>query len=148
MPFGQMSFGHKTSNQTFSFTNLDFVLPSEFLIISCWISNYLTIDETYKSRSLNSVWPDWATSRHLGYFLLNQFSPKRAVSTMVCHTYFKVSKVVLCRCLGIKIWCVCFGIFGYFSSKFCENLFHFLVTLHQVVFTWVIMQYLCRCCHQ
>ncbi len=28
-----------------------------------------------------TVWPDWAKFCHLGYFLLNQFSPKQAVST-------------------------------------------------------------------
>ncbi len=42
-----------------------------------------------------SVLPDWAKFRHLGYILLNQFSPKQAASTHDLFEDFKSSLMLM-----------------------------------------------------
>jgi hypothetical protein len=51
------------------------------------------------------VWPDLAGFRHLGYFVLDQFSPKGAVSTHGGISRFKKMFEVDVLAFQIQLWC-------------------------------------------
>jgi hypothetical protein len=60
--------------------------------------------------------PDWAKFRHLGYFLLSQFSPKQAVSTPGLLESFKSSFM---------------SMFWAFSLSFDVDIFVFWLIFHK-----------------
>ncbi len=71
--------------------------------------------------------PDWAKFRHLGDFLLNQFSPKQAASTHDLFEGFKSNLMLMFWAFKLSFD---IDILGHFFQKLGKILFCFLVTLH------------------